>query len=49
MQEKQFRLQQELEKAEMLENLEEAENKLKLARILNDLDSVEKSDSSSFD
>ena len=40
MQEKQFRLQQELEKAEMLENLE-GENKLKLAKILHDLDSVE--------
>ena len=49
LQEKQFRLQQELEKAEILENLEETENKLKLAKILNDLNSVEKSGSSSFD
>ena len=40
MQEKQFRLQQELEKAEILENLE-GENKLKFAKILHDLDSVE--------
>ena len=49
LQEKQFRLQQELEKAETLENLEEAENKLKLAKFLDDLESVEKSDSSSID
>ena len=46
LQEKQFRLQQELEKVEILEDLEEASNKLKLAEILDDLDSVEKSDSS---
>ena len=49
LQEKQFRLQQELEKSETLENLEEGENKLKLAKILDDLESVEKSDSSSID
>ena len=49
LQEKQFRLQQELEKAEILEKSEEAENKLKLAKILDDLVSVEKSDSSSID
>ena len=41
---KQFRIQKEREKAEILENLEEVENKLKLAKILDDLDSAEKSD-----
>ena len=40
---KQFRIQKEREKAEMLENLEEVENKLKSAKILDDLDSAEKS------
>ena len=49
LQEKQFRLQQELEQADILENVVETENKLKLTKILVDLDSVEKSDSSIID
>ena len=42
-------LLKELEKAEILENLEEAENKLKSAKILDRLNSVEKSDNSSIE
>ena len=49
LQEKQFRLYQELQRAKILENLEEAENKLKLVKILDDLNNVEKSNSSSID
>ena len=49
LQEKQFRLQQELEQADILENVVETENKLKLTKILVDLDSVEKSDGSIID
>ena len=42
VQEKQSRLQQELDKAEVLKNLEEAKNKLKLVKILDDIDIVKK-------